>query len=150
MVFRDSHIARDGAIRRAGLDRRSPAHFGGPNMDTPTTLDEDILYIRDEPARRARSGVSCALSAGSALRSPLCSSRGWRSRRSIARSRIPPDDVCRPASSAWFGTAAIQRGPRTIPGTGAGRARWHEAVELAGGDPATAWIPVTLRAISSR
>jgi prepilin-type processing-associated H-X9-DG protein len=50
MVFRDSHIARDGAIRRTGLDRRIPARFGGPNMDTPRALDDDILYIRDEPA----------------------------------------------------------------------------------------------------
>jgi hypothetical protein len=51
MVFRESQIARDGAIRRTGLDRRRLACFGRPNMDTPRALDEDILYIRDEPAR---------------------------------------------------------------------------------------------------
>jgi Protein of unknown function (DUF1559) len=50
MVHVKSHLARDGAIRRAGLGQRSPARIGGPIMDTLTKLEEDILYIPDEQA----------------------------------------------------------------------------------------------------
>ena len=157
-----------GSARRPGrysarLMSRGTAPFDGPGStgEVPRVsgdrtwtrlqrLMKTFCIFRTSRPSRVRQGASGALSSGSASRpSRLCScgSRRWRSMRGYRN----PVGRCVATSfdSSVLRAEPIPGSPRSIPGSSARRSRWHEALELAGRDPASAWLSIALRTLSS-